>query len=142
MLQHFSLRGEVIKPRNGVADAALALALRERNQLLQPVSSLGHILNQSEMLMEVFCLHGKRVSLVARCVTNLGRNETFMQFNIANWQKTHDLLRVDGLGHDTNALTRGESARAAERDGRAKKILNLRVTAISDLPNLTFTRTR
>ena len=100
----------------------------------------GHILDKSEMFVEVSCRHREHVFLVARCVANVGGNETFMQLIIANRQKTHnDWLRIGGLGHNTNPLASGESAGTAEGDGRGKKILNLRVAAVSDLPNLAST---
>src|SRR5476649_1207525 len=92
------------------------------------------------MFIKVSCLHREPVFLVAWCVTNVGGNETFMQLIIANRQKTHNhWLRVGGPGHDTNPLAGGESARTAEGDGRGEKILNLRIAAVSDLPNLAST---
>jgi len=66
-----------------------------------------------------------------------------MQLIIANWQKTHNhWRRIRGFGHDTNSLASGKSARTTEGDGRCEKILNLRVAAVNDLPNLAFTRER
>jgi hypothetical protein len=101
---------------------------------------LRHILDKSEMFIKVFCLHREHVFLVAWCVTNVEGNETVMQLLIANRQKSHDnWLRVGGPGHNTNSLAGGESARTAEGDGRGKKILNVRVAAVNDLPNLAFT---
>src|ERR1700690_725214 len=103
----------------------------------------GHILDESEMFVEVSCRHREHVCLVAWCVANVGGDETFMQLVIANRQKTHhDWLRIGDPGYNTNALASGESARTAEGDGRGKKILNLRIAAVSDLPNLASTRKR
>ncbi len=63
-----------------------------------------------------------------------------MQLIIADWHKTHNRCpRIGGLGHNTNPLAGGEPARTAERDRRGKKILNLRVAVVRDLPNLAFT---
>src|SRR5690242_17080540 len=95
------------------------------------------------MFIKVFCFNRERVFLVAWCVANVGGNEAFMQFIIANRQKAHShWLRVGGPGHDTNPLASGEPARTAEGDGRGKKIMNLRIAAVSDLPNLASTGKR
>jgi len=103
----------------------------------------GHIFDKSEMLIEVSCPHREHVFLVARCVADVGRNKTVMQLIIADWQKTHNhWRRIGGLDHNTNSLASGKSARTAEGDGRCEKILNLRVAAVNNLPNLAFTRER
>jgi len=93
------------------------------------------------MFIKVFRFHRKRIFLVAWGVPNVEGNEAVMQFIIAKRQKTYDRwLPVGGLGHDPNTLARRELARTAESDGRGKKILNVCVAAIDDLPNLTSTR--
>ena len=96
-------------------------AIYQSQELTRFNHVLGQILDKSEMFVEVFCRHREHVCLVAWCVANVGGDETFMQFIIANRQKTHnDWLRVGGLGHNTNSLANGESARTAQGDGRGK----------------------
>jgi hypothetical protein len=91
------------------------------------------------MFIKVSCLHREHVSLVAWRVTNVEWNETVMQLLIADRQKSHhNGLRVGGLCLNADTLASGEPARAAEGDGRGKKILNVRVAAVNDLPNLAF----
>jgi hypothetical protein len=100
----------------------------------------GHILDKSEMFMEASCLNREHVFFVAWRVANVGGNETFMQFIIAHRHKIHNRwLRVGIPSHDTNPLASSEPARTAEGDGRGKKKMNLRVAAVSDLPNLAST---
>ena len=95
------------------------------------------------MFTEVSCLHRERVFLVTWCISNVGGNQTVMQLVIANWQKTHNnWLRIGGPGCNTNAFASGQSARTAEGNGRGKKILDLRIAAVNDLPNLASTRKR
>src|SRR6266704_627950 len=118
-------------------DLSLVTSAPAKNGYLS--GRLGHILDQSEMLIKVSCLHREHVLLVARCVTYVGGHKAIMQLIIADWQKTYiHWLRIGGLGHNTNPLASGKSARTAEGDGRVEKVLNLRIAVINDLPNLAF----
>jgi len=93
------------------------------------------------MFTEVFGFYREQVFLIARSVPNIEGNEPVMQIIVADWQETHHhRRRIRGLGHNHNLLAGVKPASPIEGDRRGEKILNLRVAAVNDLPNLALAR--